>query len=125
MTCPRCGTPLLPTRRGMRHFCPLCTSAKGQQTAGRKARKALRVRERPTLQHHFVIHADPLAMAETAWRLRVLALAKQGDRDALLSLWDVLGVRLPIIEAQIGWVPPRGRPARAGGGRPWLAEIGG
>ena len=125
MTCPRCGTPLKATRRGARHFCPLCTSAKGQQTAGRRARKALRVRERPTLHPYFQIHADPLAMAETAWRLRVLAMAKQGNRDALLSLWDVLGVRLPIIEAQTGWAPPRGRAARAGGGRRWLEEIEG
>ena len=124
MTCPRCGTPLVPTRRGARHYCPLCTVFHGQRAAGQRTRRALRVRERPHLQDHFKPHPDPIALAETAWRLRVLTLARQGDRDALLSLWDVLGVRLPLVEEQVGWVPPRGRPARAGGCRPWLEAIG-
>ena len=121
MTCPRCGGPLIPTRRGARHYCALCTQ---QRMAGQRTRKTLRIRERPVLQDHFKPVLSPMALAETAWRLRLLTLARQGDRDALLSLWDVLGVRLPMVEAQVGWVPPRGRPARAGGCRPWLEAIG-
>lgn len=124
MTCARCGDTMLPTRRGARHYCPLCTTAQGQRQGGKRTRKALRVLERPSLQAVFKALPDPVADAERAYRLRVLTLAYSGDRDALLSLWDTWGLRLPLVERQTGWAPPRPRPVRAGGGKPWLEVIG-